>query len=288
MAFRAYQQDEPNWDFDGRDLDGHTVAESCVPVEFFAGESVCQSAPIRRRRPMLRNLVVIGLLIAGGYGWMNAPQDLKDDAISASMSAMGTIRDAALERMRASPPSHTLAEPQPVAPPPPLTETREIATSAADTVGEPVAVPPPETAPAAAEESEAPVEEAAVPEEDPEPLPPPKVDSADPYQKRAVEAGLNPGLSRTLLSRLSDTDYKNATIAIKRALAETPENRIFSWPKEGAGGKLALFEVSFVRSAGPDCRRYVVVVTKNRWSTTALPMERCGLKVPAGIRKAAG
>src|SRR6185312_16892180 len=47
------------------------------------------------------------------------------------------------------------------------------------------------------------------------PLPPPTVDPADPYQTRAAAAGLNPGLSRALLARLTPTDYRNAGIAIR-------------------------------------------------------------------------
>src|SRR5262245_58729674 len=56
-----------------------------------------------------------------------------------------------------------------------------------------------------------------------EPLPPLKVDRSDPYQVKAEAVGLHPGLSRVLLTRLSETDYRNAGIAIKTALAETPE-----------------------------------------------------------------
>jgi hypothetical protein len=111
-----------------------------------------------------------------------------------------------------------------------------------------------------------------------EPLPPPTVDPGDPYQVRAVAVGLHPGLSRVLLARLSAADYRNAGIAIKTALAETPDTAVLVWPRKRAPD-LALFKVRFVPGAAPACRRYVVTITKDGWSTTAAPMERCGSQV---------
>lgn len=109
------------------------------------------------------------------------------------------------------------------------------------------------------------------------PLPPPKINPADPYQTRALAVGLHPELSRVLLSRLSDADFRNAGIAIQKAVAEAGDGDNFIWPRQREP-KLALFKVHFVAGAAPDCRRYVVVVTKDGWSTTAQPMERCGVK----------
>jgi len=108
-----------------------------------------------------------------------------------------------------------------------------------------------------------------------QPLPPPAVDPADPYQKRAAAVGLHPGLSRVLLERLSPADYRNAAIAIQTAVAETPDGEVFVWPRQRKP-ELALFQVRFVPGAAPDCRRYVVAVTKDGWLTTAMPMEKCG------------
>jgi surface antigen len=121
------------------------------------------------------------------------------------------------------------------------------------------------------------------------PLPPVVVDQADPYQKRAVAVGLHPDLSRAVLAKLSKDDYRNAATAIKRAFAEPPGAAAFVWPRE-VKGKLAQFEVRFVASASPECRRYVVSVIKDRWSTTAPAMEKCGADVPKGktARAAAG
>ncbi len=108
-----------------------------------------------------------------------------------------------------------------------------------------------------------------------QPLPPPAADPTDPYSLRAEAVGLHPDLSRVLLARLSPTDYRNAGIAIKTALAETPDGAVFVWPRQRKP-QLALFKVHFVPGAPPGCRRYVVTVTKDGWLTTALPMEKCG------------
>jgi hypothetical protein len=103
-----------------------------------------------------------------------------------------------------------------------------------------------------------------------------------PDQTRASQVGLNPGLSPVILAQLSRTDYRNAAIAIRTALAKTPDGEVFVWPHQ-RNPELALFRVRFVAGAAPDCRRYVVTITKHRWSTTALPMEKCG---SAGRRNA--
>ncbi len=106
----------------------------------------------------------------------------------------------------------------------------------------------------------------------------------DPYQKKAEAVGLNPDVSRALLKKLSKTDYKNAGIAIKTALAETADTDVFSWPREKKAGQ-AVFEVKFVNGAEEKCRRYVVTITKDRWSTTAPPMEKCGIVAPQGTAR---
>lgn len=112
-----------------------------------------------------------------------------------------------------------------------------------------------------------------------EPLPPPTIDPKDPLQKRALAAGLHPDLSRALLSRLSKADFRNASTAISKALAENGDNDVVIWPKE-APKKGAQFEVRLVAAAAESCRRYVVTVIRDRWSTTARPMEKCGDDLP--------
>jgi len=108
--------------------------------------------------------------------------------------------------------------------------------------------------------------------------------STDPIQQRAVAAGLHPGLSRVLLRRLSPTDLRNAGVAIKTALSETASDAVFVWPRE-ARADLARFRVRFVTGAAPGCRRYIVEVIKDRWVTTALPVEKCGLSGPLASRE---
>jgi hypothetical protein len=118
---------------------------------------------------------------------------------------------------------------------------------------------------------------------------PPRADPSDPLQVRAEAVGLHPDLSRAVLARLSAEDFRNAGLAIKTALVETPDDGVHAWPRQRKPEQ-ALFQVRFVPGAGPNCRRYVVVVTKDRWSTTALPMERCGTHVaraPAAAAAAA-
>jgi hypothetical protein len=112
----------------------------------------------------------------------------------------------------------------------------------------------------------------------PAPLPPPRVDPGDPYQKRAVAVGLHPDLSRVLLRRMTTADYRNAGYAIGTAIAKTADDADFIWPRQRKPEQ-ALFRVHFVRGAAATCRRYVVTVTKDGWTTTAPPMERCGTQV---------
>jgi hypothetical protein len=106
----------------------------------------------------------------------------------------------------------------------------------------------------------------------------------DPIRRRGENAGLHPDLSRALLMRLGDADFRNAAQAIATAVAETPDNGEHVWPIRAASG-LALFRVYFVAGAGEGCRRYVVTIAKDGWLTTALPMERCGVR--ASRQKAA-
>jgi len=107
-----------------------------------------------------------------------------------------------------------------------------------------------------------------------QPLPPPTVDPANPYQVRAAAVGLHPDLSSVLLARLTATDYHNAAYAIETAVKETADTAVFVWPRQRKP-ELALFRVRFVAGAALGCRRYVVTVVKDGWSTTAMPMEKC-------------
>ena len=147
----------------------------------------------------------------------------------------------------------------------------------------------PESANAAAAKPEAASEEldtAGESEAAPEPIVLPA--QTDPLQKRAVAAGLHPDISRAVLSRLTARDFSNAAIGVQKALTETPDGDVLTWPLAGprAGkGAGAVYTIHFVRGSSPDCRRYVVTITLSGWDTTALPMETCGIKSP---RSAAG
>jgi hypothetical protein len=106
--------------------------------------------------------------------------------------------------------------------------------------------------------------------------PPPVDDPAiAPQRKKAAAAGLGPDLPNVLLSRLSKVDFQNAAYAIKTALAKTADDAKFSWPL-APSREQALFEVRFVTGAASGCRRYVVTVTKDRWSSNTSAVEKCG------------
>lgn len=107
---------------------------------------------------------------------------------------------------------------------------------------------------------------------------------ASPKRKRAIAAGLGPDLPNVLLTRLTKADLDNAAYAIKTALAKTADDASFAWPASPSKQQ-ALFEVRFVTGASPGCRRYVVTVTKDRWTSTSAALERCG---PATVHARAG
>ena len=231
-----------------------------------------RASAFARRRPIVRGSSVLPacvvLLVAlGGWTLVRHP-DVWKHWLSANIPAASALMD-----YRAPPPAPAAPEqppsvgpaPQAQSPPPP---------PASESVAPNNAVPPEplitasiETAPADKAPSVA-------------PLAPPKADLSDPYQRRASAVGLHPDLSRALLARLSPADFRNAGVAIETAVAKTPETDTFVWPRQRRP-ELALFQVRFVPGAAPDCRRYVVTITKDRWSTTALPMERCGAKLAA-------
>jgi surface antigen len=213
---------------------------------------------------MLRGLGLV-MLLGGGWALIGEPATWpewllgKVAAISAAMErSSGPPQQAASAMATAARP--VIAEPP---------------TKPAVIEAPPAILQPPPSARPAATQSPAPP--AATGADDPAsaPLEPPSVDPADIYQVRAMAVGLHPGLSRVLLARLSPDDYRNAGIAIQKAVAETPDSGVFVWPRQRKP-ELALFHVRFVPGAAQDCRRYVVTVTKDGWLTTALPMEKCG------------
>lgn len=232
-----------------------------------------------RRTRLARRFAVLMILGAGGaYAYLGDHGDWPKHIATKAVALLTTMKP----REAAKPPA--AAPPLPVVEP--ITEAK--AALAAPPVP-PSAVAAPDPAPAGsivtgALPPEAPPDADAPPAK-PEPLPPPSVDRSDPYQVKAAGIGLHPGLSHALLSRLTDADYKNAAKAIATALTETDDGAVFTWPIKPKADQ-AQFEVHFVPGATPECRRYVVTVSKDKWATTAFPMERCGVKRAAAKPKA--
>lgn len=233
-----------------------------------AGEPIYP--PRQRGSSMLSASLVLLVLFGGGWLVLNAPGDWLAQVgeraaqlmrmLDSRQSGMAEANLAATapQGMTASPPVEPAAAPA----------VQTIEPHATIAVDEPV---PPDAAPV----ETASIDEAAPEEEgDPQPLPPPQVDPKDPYQRRAMAAGLHPDLSRALLARLTAADYRNAAYAVDTAIAKTENGAEFVWPRERKPEQ-ALFRVQFVKGAVLGCRRYVVTVSKDGWLTTALPMERC-------------
>ncbi len=244
-------------------------------VELFPGERLSPDRPPNRKAKVWGSLVLV--MIGGGW-------TLFGD--SAALSGWWSTLTAALPTVTASRTpeagsplpetgntSHQAANSEPALPPATLvpSSTPSPIPAPPEVVGSPehaviLAMPPAQTI-----------------------APPPAVKATDepstpagqapgPHQKRAKAVGLHPDLSQVLLERLSAADYRNAGVAIKTALSETPDSAVFVWPRNHKP-ELALFKVRFVPGATAGCRRYVVTVTKDGWLTTALPVERCDVKL---------
>ncbi len=247
-----------------------TVDDGHLRWEIAAPERIGPPLGHRRRSRVLRTLALIAAIAGGGWLWLDgrlawmaplATEAVKliatsDRSPQSSPSAPAAqVNDAAL-------PVLALLDPS-VMP--------EVATPAVNM--QPIVTP--ET-PVSREPATAHPEQATTA---PAPYTPPPP-ATDPLTRRAQAAGLHPGLSRVLLERLSPDDYRNAQVAIRKALAETPDDGALEWPRT-TSAKLAQFRVHFAAGAGERCRRYVVTIAKDGWLTTALPMERCGVKPPA-------
>jgi hypothetical protein len=228
---------------------------------FYAGERICAPPPDTRGNTGLRLCMV--LLIAAGGWWLFRNQESWQGWLSTKFATASALMDDGAPSPVEPALTHSDAEaPTPLADAAPSQLPSE-STAAANATTPPA---PPLTTVATAPVDKAPSVA---------PLPPPASVEADPFRARAAAAGLHPDLSRALLSRLSPTDYSNARIAVDTAVAKTPDSGTFVWPPQRRP-ELALFQVRFVAGAAPNCRRYVVTVTKDRWSTTAAPMEKCG------------
>ncbi len=248
------------------DLDDE-LEDDFAPREFYSGERICPE-PERMGGGVLRGILVIALALGGGWALIGYQATWRG-WLAAELASFSSAID-----QRAHAPVEAAAA---TAVPPPLPAAVSVPTPPAPPQSAAVEAPP-QPADAQGDVTTASIEPAAAEPPAAEPLPPPVVDPADPYQKRAAAVGLHPQLSRVLLARLSPTDYRNAKTAIESAVAKTPDTGTFVWPRQRTP-ELALFQVHFVPGAAPHCRRYVVIVTKDRWSTTAPPMEKCGTAV---------
>jgi surface antigen len=253
----AYHSTRSDYDYDdGHDFDGMQP-----------GDRIGRPLPSVRLRT-LRRLAVVAVVLGAGAGLYRADIDwvAMRDSIAALLPAKPTPAEPTPAPAAPPPPPIEAAAERAIAPPP-----------AALAEPQPETAKPPEGADVAARSPEPGTDLVAAAPAPPERLPPPAVDRADPLQVKAAAAGLHPELSRVLLASLTAADYRNARAAIDKALAETPEGGTLEWPRKPGAGQ-AVFAVHFVAGAPDSCRRYVVIVTKDSWSTTAMPLERCGQK----------
>jgi len=246
--------------------------------EFLPGERIGRPLGRGPGRAILRGLVIL-IVLGGGWALVDGkaavPKWLLDEIVAAYSSWEWSIPKRIEQRPSAAltvaPNGAGPAARQPIGSAPAPQSPEPDTTALLDVPPRPVVttVPP---VPATGEAAPVPGEVPGAP------LPPPTVDPTDPYQRRAEAVGLHPQLSRVLLARLSDADYRNAGIAIATAVSRTPDHGVLVWPRQRTPEQ-ALFQVRFVAGAAPGCRRYVVTVTKDRWLTTAPPMEKCGAEL---------
>ncbi len=227
-------------------------------------------APLRNKhKAKLRGIFLCAVAAAGIWPFVAgdpSAHTLVESATSLLNLVVSNVRDIAERAAEDRGPTPAEASNATLATPPPLTEL-------------PRALQPSqnESASAAPDEETSTASLGAAYTETPEPA----ESAADQSPKRthAIAAGLSPDLPNVLLTRLSEADLKNAAYAVKTALAKTPDDGTFSWPPKPSR-QLALFEVRFVPGAADGCRRYIVMVTKDRWSSTSAALEKCGNAAP--------
>jgi surface antigen len=283
----AQREFETAWDIaDGLDDDPSEPA-NWHAGDFHPGERI-GAPPLVPKRSLVRQVTSACVMIA--IAWVA----FETHATWRPLLAMSLIkiRSEVVKAETSAVPSAAIA-PSPIQP---LAAAKEVAEITGTTSPPPQATPAPATAtpepemadarpspsPAA---GEAEISTSSIAPDDtgtpaPAPLPEPEVDPTDPQQKRAAAVGLHPRVSKVVLASLSDTDYSNARTAIRKALAEAADTDKFIWPRD-AGKKHAVFQVHFVAGAAAPCRRYIVTIVKNGWTTTAPPMEKCGIKTAA-------
>ncbi len=240
------------------------------PDNFFAGEPVCARTSRRREIVPYTSLFLI-LAVTVGCAFASDADTRSDwtskiERVAASLEA--TWQTASASTPSPSQDVSSIATPPPAAPAPP----------AAVAAAQPLPVVTVTTAPGdAPDASDTNGEKTSDKPHVSDAYAPPQI-SSDAYGRKAEAVGLHPDLSRAVLSRLTPADYRNAAYAIQKAIKTIPNDGEFIWPRAHKSG-FAVFNVHFVQGAGRDCRRYVVTIPKDRWTSTALPMEKCGVKV---------
>ncbi len=265
--------------------DGEDVAAYDDPFarDFYPGERIGAPPPSRAWR-IAKNLVTVAVL--AGVGWLAlATEATWRPLLTAALNEARpspTEPAAELASTTSSPVPQTDAAAAPIATDAPPREIADIPGTAPTPPSATAPEPQPAAIPAAPQPGTASKEDittASIDRDAPAPLPAPEPEPNDPAQKRAAAIGLHPRVSKVLLNSMTDSDFRNAGIAIRKALAEASDDDKFIWPREAAP-KAAKFQIHFVEGASADCRRYIVTVVKNGWTTTAPPMEKCGIAKP--------
>jgi hypothetical protein len=257
------------------------VSDELPDLNLSRGDRI--GTPISRRRGRSLGKALVLLLVVGGLGWaaFGAPPQVREWWSQTASGVVGSIKAA----VEASTAGNTRAPDMVRAPP--ATEVKLTALETAAPIGaDSMAGEPAQRASVAS--STADVTTGSLPaghksHQDAATQRPPSGD-LDPLQRSAEAVGLHPDISRVLLARLSPADFQNAKIAIETALAEMHDDGELTFPRKREKN-LAVFRVHFVAGAGADCRRYVVTVAKDGWLTTALPMEKCGVRQKTARRE---
>jgi hypothetical protein len=241
-----------------------------VPAELHSGDRICAAPDACSGNGLLRAYLFIFAILAGG--WMLIDAQSVQQIWASATAAIAPLASYSAPAQDASAPAPALPTAEANAAPMPA-----VAESSSQSL-QPLNSREVTIAPSALDEapqSQSPTDSSTSNTSGHAQAQAPEDEHLSPDQMRASKVGLNPDLSPVVLAQLSPTDYHNAAIAIRTALAKTPDGEVFVWPRQRKP-ELALFRVRFVAGAASDCRRYVVTITKHRWSTTALPMEKCG------------
>ena len=241
----------------------------------FDAEDRAGRLPQRRRSRVVRRLLIVAIVSGAGWATYQDPSIWSRAWTFTEALASGLFETASKLPTPTAKPVDSLP---PIAPP---TEARPLQHAALPARPEPPfgakpvdPVPAPVAAIAPAPTPSKPAQVSATASK-PYTAPPPK--ALDPKQARAQAAGLHPDLPPAALAKLSETDIDTVATAIRKALAETDDAHVLIWPARPRA-QAAQFRISFVEGENAGCRRYVVAIGKDGWQTTALPVEKCGVK----------